>query len=406
MEKSYKHFIVLALCCGLAASSIGISINSSGVFYTPVSDSLHIMRGAFSMHMTIFSLATALGALLCPKLIEKIDYKKLLFMSVVIAVISTGAMAFCHTLIGFYVLGAIRGLSTSMFSIVPLTMIINHWFVKKHGFATSLVFGFSGLSGTILSPLLSMCIQNYGWQMGYIIKAGIILVLCLPAVIYPFKMNPQDEGLKAYGYEERKTEQTVSQKSVSFINVTFICFFTFSLLVSCLTSFTQHFPGYGESLGYSASISSFMLSAGMAGNIISKLFIGTLSDRYGSVRATVIMLVCICLGIGLLMVGSYSYELLLGAFLFGASYSVGAVGLPLLTKTIFGLEQYTAIFPKISFASNIGAALSLSFVGYIYDFFGSYIYAFIIAIVMLVVCVGLLFITIKKGNSHSATNRV
>ena len=32
-----KHWLVLVCCCGLAAASIGISINSSGVFYTPVS---------------------------------------------------------------------------------------------------------------------------------------------------------------------------------------------------------------------------------------------------------------------------------------------------------------------------------------------------------------------------------
>ncbi|WP_405316151.1 hypothetical protein [Faecalibacillus faecis] len=28
-----KHWSVLICCCGLAAASIGISINSSGVFY-------------------------------------------------------------------------------------------------------------------------------------------------------------------------------------------------------------------------------------------------------------------------------------------------------------------------------------------------------------------------------------
>lgn len=49
-----KHWSVLIYCCGLAAASIGISINSSGVFYTPVSKSLHILRGTFSMHMTLF----------------------------------------------------------------------------------------------------------------------------------------------------------------------------------------------------------------------------------------------------------------------------------------------------------------------------------------------------------------
>lgn len=87
-----KHWIVLAVCCGLAASSIGVSINSSGVFYTPVSESLGIMRGTFSMHMTIFSLVTAMGALFIPRIMKKVPYKILLSVSVGIAVIATGAM--------------------------------------------------------------------------------------------------------------------------------------------------------------------------------------------------------------------------------------------------------------------------------------------------------------------------
>ena len=73
-----KHWLVLVCCCGLAAASIGISINSSGVFYTPVSKSLHMLRGTFSMHMTLFSLATAIMSLFVPKIYEKFAFKKVL----------------------------------------------------------------------------------------------------------------------------------------------------------------------------------------------------------------------------------------------------------------------------------------------------------------------------------------
>ena len=93
VSKSSKHWLVLIVCCGLAASSIGVSINSSGVFYTPVSTSLGIMRGTFSMHMTIFSLTTAIGALFIPRIMNKVSYKLLLTISVVIAVVATGLMA-------------------------------------------------------------------------------------------------------------------------------------------------------------------------------------------------------------------------------------------------------------------------------------------------------------------------
>ena len=40
------------MCC-LAASSIGLCTNAIGVFYTPVSKSLHVLKGTFAIHAII-----------------------------------------------------------------------------------------------------------------------------------------------------------------------------------------------------------------------------------------------------------------------------------------------------------------------------------------------------------------
>lgn len=113
-------------------------------------------------------------------------------------------MALGKNALTFYILGAVRGMSTSLFSIVPITIIINGWFEKKHGLATSIAFGFSGLGGTICSPILSSIISSFNWQMGYLLKAIIILLLCLPACIYPFKMTAFDEGLVPMAIKKEK----------------------------------------------------------------------------------------------------------------------------------------------------------------------------------------------------------
>lgn len=391
-----KPWIVLAVCCGLAASSIGISINSSGVFYTPVSESLNMLRGTFAMHMTIFSLVTALSAFVVPVLMRKFSYKLILIVSVIIAVAATALMGFVDTALMFNILGAIRGLATGMFSIVPLTMIINEWFYKKHGFATSFVFGFSGLAGSICSPILSQCIEIFGWQMSYIIKALIILCLCLPAILYPFAVHPQDERLLPYGYEEKTSEDHQSKSSVfRFLTVGFIGFFILAFMNTMITGITQHLPGFGESLGYSSTVGATLLSAGMVGNIVSKLLIGVMSDRFGPIKATITMMSMNMLGILLLIFSPHVFGLYIGAFLFGSIYSVGAVGVPLLCKYFFGLENYNKAFPSISFASNLGAAIALSIVGYIYDFMGSYVLAFVLGLSVNIICFILLIIVMK-----------
>ena len=76
-----------------------------------------------------------------------------------------------------------------------------------------------------------------------------------------------------------------------------------------------------------------LLSSGMVGNIISKLIIGVLSDHLGAIKATVTMIIANTVGIILLMWGSTAWLLIIGAFLFGSCYSIGAVALPLLIST-------------------------------------------------------------------------
>lgn len=161
----------------------------------------------------------------------------------------------------FYLLGAIRGFSTGLFSIVPLTIIINGWFKKHHGLATSIVFGFSGLAGAICSPILSKCIDLYGWNMGYIIKAGIILILCLPAIIYPFEVSAKEEEKVPLGYDksEGTSEEIYGVTEFNFVTTIFICFCIFSIINTTITGITQHLPGFAESIGLSKSIFALSL---------------------------------------------------------------------------------------------------------------------------------------------------
>ena len=289
----------------------------------------------------------------------------------------------------FYFLGAIRGFSTGLFSIVPLTIIVNGWFKKHHGLATSIVFGFSGLAGAICSPILSKCIDLFGWNIGYIIKSGIILVLCLPAIIYPFEVSAIDEGAFPLGYDKNEdiNKKTYENRDFNFTTIIFICFCIFALINTTITGITQHLPGFAETIGYSTALGATLLSAGMVGNVISKLVIGVMSDKIGPVKASSIMIIVNTFGIVLL-------------------YSVGAVGLPLLTKHFFGIDNYSKVFPIISFGSNLGAAFALSLVGYIYDFTNSYNVAFILGIGINILCLILMFIIVKRNERVKGKNNL
>lgn len=408
-NKSKKHWIVVFVCCGLAGSSIGICINSMGIFYTPVAKALGIYRGTFALHSTISVIATAIMSLFVTKIIHKYHYKRVLTISVIVAGIATILMAYSHSIYAFYVLGAVRGLANGLFGIVPITMIINRWFVEKHGLATSIVLSFSGVLGAICSPLLTYCIHSFGWQTTYIITGILIIVTCLPAIFYKFSFTPTQDGLLPYGYKKVNNHTKIKEvetKTFHFFTLTFILFFIFAILYPAITGITQHLPGFAETLGYSENIGAILLSVSMVGNILSKLIIGFISDWLGAVKASIIMITMNAISVIFLLTASSQLLLIIGAFLFGSGYAVGAVGFALLTKYFFGSEKYATIFPVISFATNFGSAFALSLVGYIYDFTASYIIAFIIALAIQLISITIIMIIVNLKNQIGKEVRI
>lgn len=177
------------------------------------------------------------------------------------------------------------------------------------------------------------------------------------------------------------TKQTVSIHAM--VSMSFVLLAIFSLLHTALTGISQHLSGMAQASGMTLEQGALLLTCTMAGNILSKLAIGILSDRHGAVYACTIM---ILLNIGSLLILSAGMAIAsfllasIGALLFGSVYSVGAVGISLLTRQLFPPSAYSRLYPKFSFMVNAGSAMSLPLIGYLYDFTHSYMPALYIAI--------------------------
>lgn len=134
------------------------------------------------------------------------------------------------------------------------------------------------------------------------------------------------------------------------------------------------------------------------GNILTKLIIGVLSDRIGAVRASVSMIGTNIAVLLLLLTGSFlsnSFILCLAAFIYGSVYSVANVGFSLLSKHFFGAGGYSKADSVIGLLKTTGAALTLSLIGYLYDFTVSYIPMFWVALAIHAIDSILLTVVIK-----------
>lgn len=407
-NKSLKHSLVLIIASLMAASSIGIMVNASGVFYTPISEGLNELRGAVAMHGMFQLFATATASLFVPKLLKRYPFKILIIISTIIACVATLLMGFATNVLMLNILATIRGIVSSVFGIVTVNLLINNWFFKMKGLALSIALSFSGIAGAIFAPVFTGFITSLGWEKSYYIMALVIFIIALPSMIIPFKLNPKDENLLPYGYEEDEVKEfnkgaIKPNQSYNFMQFGFIIMFIFAFINSNVTAIPQHLPGFALSIGMSASIGASMLSAAMYGNIGSKLLIGVISDIKGPVFASVSMLLVNIISIFIIMFLPTNLMLVVGAFLFGSIYSVAAVGLSLLTAKFFGLENYTQVLPILSFAGSSGGALGLPLFGYVYDFTSSYSLVFIIALIINVINI-IIILYLSKTTSNNLKN--
>jgi len=149
------------------------------------------------------------------------------------------------------------------------------------------------------------------------------------------------------------------------------------------------------------------MSCSMIGNICTKLVIGFISDRLGPVKANLIMIGANAASILVLMAGTRAgtTSLLIAAFLFGSVFAVAAVGIPLLTRYFFGNEHYAKAYAVIGFFTSVGSSSSLAVIGYLYDLFGTYQYAYAAAVSFLLINSLLLLegVALKRTNVRKSS---
>jgi len=83
--------------------------------------------------------------------------------------------------------------------------------------------------------------------------------------------------------------------------------------------------------------------------------------------------------------GVWQIVIMAGALMIGASYSMGGVGLSTICREVYGPEKFASHYAYIAMAANIGSAVSIALIGYVYDGAGAYLPA-LIGLVVLAVC--------------------
>ncbi len=391
-KEKIHYFMTMFSICGLVGASVGIGSGTAGLFYKSVSADLGLSSSTVSLTYTISAVTAAFAALLTPKILKKEKNLKLqIIAGVALLAGGTFLLSTAGSVPTLYLYNVMRGAGIGLLNFVLATTVLNQWFLARNGLMVSIAMAFSGIPNVLLASLFSSVIVKSGWRFGYVFVSLVILVFCLPGLLYPIKLKPAMLGMKAYGYDDymkyrkenyrtavvRQTGNPLVQHLPELVSL-----MLFAVMVCIAASMLQHLPSYAASLGMAAGIGALMTSCASAANITSKLLYGALSDKIGAFRSTVLCAgVNICSVLIMLMI-NVPAAMVLAAFMYGFTFANSSAAMSSMTRDIFGMENFTRVYPMISFTGSMANAFGVTLLGALYDATGSYRFNLMMCLLM------------------------
>lgn len=406
MKKGGIHYawFVLVACCMLTFG-MGLISYCAGQYLASVSGELGVGMGQLTLYITVQGLGMAFASPFVGRAMEKININLLLTGAYALVILAVAAMGLYTEVWMWYISGAVIGVLGAFCFLIPAPIILGNWFSKKTGFAVGIAMAAAGIGGMIMNPIIATVVADMGWRTAYFVNAAVTAVLVLPFTLFVIKLKPADKGLEPYGYDPSATQEAggddvasgvpakVATKSLPF----FLMFIVFGIL-GFISSYTTFIAPFAASLGLSAAIIGLMASMNSFGNMLSKVALGAISDKFGPRILTFIGFGLVIVAFGLLITGNGLVALIVaGACLLGCANAMGSVGAPLYVRSIFGNKDFGVIFSTLQLGLSLVGALAAPIIGFIYDGTGSYEASFIVGLCTTVAVIVLILISLSAG---------
>lgn len=379
----FGWWIVFLGFCLMLLAYVGFASLTS-VFVIPVTEALGVGRGEWMLYMTIQALVGVIASPILGKLMQKGSVKKWVAIGCLCGAVAYIIFSQSHSLTGFYIGALFIGVGFAACAPMPVSILINSWFGGKvKGTASGIAFVGSGLGGFILSPLLNSAIAAGGYSAGYLVLAGVYLIILLPLTLLLAVKNPEDKGFRRMGETEaevvsdgsalEKRGMTAGQamKTGEFWLAIISCIMVVFASSAILMNDIGYYVECGIDTAKAASYHGIMLGLLLFG----KPIIGFVTDKLGiKVSAPLSTFIFAATFLVMFLFGGSPGILVAGVCI---CYCLGAPSItvvpPLLINGMFGEKDYGTLVGYINMATSIGGAFGATIAAFIYDATGSYV---------------------------------
>lgn len=367
-----------ALLVGATAISMGLLLGGQYTFPVlslPMANEFEWGRGAVTATFSIRLLVGVIGQLLLGGFVDRYGPRRMgIFGAGLFAAglgLSSNTQSLWHLYVSF---GGLVAIGATFLELSILTVLTKH-FNTRRGLAIGITWAGGGAGIFILLTLIQALVSNAGWRVGYFyLSLSAICLIPLILLFFPLASNdPLGKEDDPRGINRRQAIGT-SAFWLLFLGNTFIGVFDEAV--------SQHFIPFAIQAGYAEMVAASALGLVSLLYILGQMIGGMLSDRYG--REGVVITASILTILSLLFLITLTPSRVPYLWMIMGLYGLG-LGANLAARAaswgdVFQGGHFASIIGIIWSGYAIGGAFIAWFGGWAYDFGGSYVSTFIVAI--------------------------
>ncbi len=352
----WAWFVFVGVCM-MMAGGMGLVLNVIGNYFGPMAVAFGLINEAtgkpdvtqVTLLMTVYSYVMFVWLPFVGRLFDKIDARVLFGAAGILVVLGVALLGVWTEVWQIYISGVMWGLAGPIIFLVGPSFLINNWFAPKQaGKFLGIASAFTGFGAFVGSPTVAGLVASMGYQTAFFIEAVVAAVLILIPAFFLFRTRPEDKGLKQFGIEKELAVGDEPKKyglSDKFA-LTTVAFFAILDL---------------------AMLGALMISAAAVGNIVGKIFLGTLSDIIGIRNGMLIFAALNIIGFAIMLffMSDNTVIMLIAGFCIGSADAMMSVGLPLMTRAAYGDRQYAKIYSYLNMPIAVLGGLGATFVAFV-----------------------------------------
>ncbi|HDQ03472.1 MAG TPA: MFS transporter [Deltaproteobacteria bacterium] len=380
-----------------------------GVFLPAMSETFHWSRSSLSGPYTLYMVIGGMLGPLAGFTIARFGARKNIIFCNVFAALGLVGMSQVSELWHVYLFfGFMGGIAIAFAEYLPVTTIINNWFVRRRSLAMGLLFTSGGAAGFLFPPLISWFISGAGWRLSWLFLAGIHLLLTVILAGALIRSTPEELGQLPDGSSQNSWIDKLTFLSSKPVYSTpvdwtlgealrspalWMLIALFSVILFVLTLLTTHQVAYLQDLNFSPMTAAYALGLMLGTSIIGRNVCGVLGMRFEGRYLAAVFLTLMLLGILSLMHAKGITFVYLYSVFMGIGFGGMIVLLPNMIGAYFGRANYPYISGWTMPVVTLAFAGSPVLAGFFYDTTGTYTIPFGIAAVLLFACVILALFT-------------